>query len=159
MTRLRARFVGHQAASRASSRRAVEIERSLNATRAHITALKYDATAQEDEMTRLQARFADFRVANKVVTRRAAALDEHVAVLESAMHAGSDYLKALRALTKWRNTIARQAYMTKLDELKAQKSKLSKAAQADKSALRSNGTTIKGLKAQISKLNEAARAN
>jgi chromosome segregation ATPase len=110
-------------------------------------------------MNRLRARFAGLQVAHKVTTRRAAALDEHVAVLESAMHAGSDYLKALQALTKWHNTIARQAYMTKLDELKAQRSELNEAAQADKRALRSNGTTIEGLKAQISKLNEAARAN
>jgi hypothetical protein len=33
MTRLRARFVGHQAASRASTRRAVEVEDSLVAAR------------------------------------------------------------------------------------------------------------------------------
>jgi hypothetical protein len=31
----------------------------------------------------------DFRVATKVTSRGAAALDDHVAVLESAMHAGT----------------------------------------------------------------------
>jgi chromosome condensin MukBEF ATPase and DNA-binding subunit MukB len=58
MTRLRARFVGHQAASRASTRRAVEVEDSLVAARSRVATLEHDATAQEDEMTRLQARFS-----------------------------------------------------------------------------------------------------
>jgi hypothetical protein len=124
-----------------------------------LDAVRTRATGQEEEVNRLRTRFAGLQVAHKVTTHHAAALDEHVAVLESAMHAGSDYLQALQALTKWHNTIARQAYMTKLDELKAQKSELNEAAQADKRALRSNGTTIEGLKAQIYKLNEAARAN
>jgi hypothetical protein len=73
----------------------------------------------------------NFRVANKVTTHCAAALDDRIAVLES----GSDYLKAFRALNRWRNTNARQAYMAELGKLKAQKSKLNEGAQAGKHTL------------------------